>query len=153
MIGELRDPETIMTALEITDSGHKTFGTLHTSSAMESIDRIIGEVPSDEQNRVRTRLADVLTCVISQKLIPSLSGGRELAKEIMLNTSSVQAAIRNDNVSEIYQMLMEGSKHGMMTMEQSLHRLYEEGKIAEEEAINNANNKKRIKQLLNKEDL
>lgn len=153
MIGELRDPETIMTALEITDSGHKTFGTLHTSSAMESIDRIIGEVPSDEQNRVRTRLADVLTCVISQKLIPSLSGGRELAKEVMLNTSSVQAAIRNDNVSEIYQMLMEGSKHGMMTMEQSLHKLYEEGKISQEEAVNNANNKKRVKQLLNKDDL
>ncbi len=153
MIGELRDPETIMTALEITDSGHKTFGTLHTSSAMESIDRIIGEVPADEQNRVRTRMADVLTCVMSQKLIPSLTGGRELAKEIMLNTPPVQAAIRNDNVGEIYQMLMEGSKHGMMTMEQSLHELHQAGKISKEEAINNANNKKRIKQLLNKTDL
>ncbi|MCG8372217.1 MAG: Flp pilus assembly complex ATPase component TadA, partial [Balneolales bacterium] len=70
VIGELRDPETIMTALEITDSGHKTFGTLHTSSAMESIERILGEMPSEEQNRVRARLADVLTCVISQKLVP-----------------------------------------------------------------------------------
>ena len=148
VIGELRDPETIMTALEITDSGHKTFGTLHTSSAMESIERILGEVPVNEQNRVRTRLADVLTCVISQKLIPSLDGKRVLAKEILLVTSSVKAAIRNDNVNEIYQMLMEGGELGMQTMEQDLKRLYDEGKISKEEAVNNANNKKRIKQLL-----
>lgn len=148
VIGELRDPETIMTALEITDSGHKTFGTLHTSSAMESIERILGEVPTSEQNRVRTRLADVLTCVISQKLIPSLDGKRVLAKEVLVITSSVKAAIRNNNIGEIYQMLMEGGEKGMNTMEQDLKRLYDEGKISKEEAINNANNKKRLKQLL-----
>lgn len=148
VIGELRDPETIMTALEITDSGHKTFGTLHTSSAMESIERILGEVPVNEQNRVRTRLADVLTCVISQKLIPSLDGKRVLAKEVLVVTSSVKAAIRNNNVGEIYQMLMEGSEKGMNTMEQDLKRLYDKGKISKEEAINNANNKKRLKQLI-----
>lgn len=148
VIGELRDPETIMTSLEITDSGHKTFGTLHTSSAMESIERILGEVPVNEQNRVRTRLADVLTCVISQKLIPSLDGKRVLAKEVLVVTSSVKAAIRNNNINEIYQMLMEGSEKGMNTMEQDLKRLYDEGKISKEEALNNANNKKRLKQLL-----
>lgn len=153
VIGELRDPETIMTALEITDSGHKTFGTLHTSSAMESIERILGEVPPDEQNRVRTRLADVLTCVISQKLIPSLDGKRVLAKEVLVVTSSVKAAIRNDNINEIYQMLMEGSAKGMNTMEQDLKRLYDEGKISKEEAINNANNKKRLKQLISENQL
>ncbi|MEO1023886.1 MAG: ATPase, T2SS/T4P/T4SS family, partial [Bacteroidota bacterium] len=97
VIGELRDPETIMTALEITDSGHKTFGTLHTSSAIESIERILGEVPGEEQNRVRARLADVLTCVISQKLVPSMDGKRVLAKEVLLVNASVRAAIRNDN--------------------------------------------------------
>jgi len=149
VIGELRDPETIMTTLEITDSGHKTFGTLHTSSAMESIERILGEVPTEEQNRVRSRLADVLTGVISQKLIPSLDGKRVLAKEVLLVTPSVRAAIRNDNVNEIYQMLSEGSEKGMITMEQDLKRLYDEGKISKEEAINNANNKKRLYQLLN----
>lgn len=148
VIGELRDPETIMTALEITDSGHKTFGTLHTSSAMESIERILGEVPVNEQNRVRTRLADVLTCVISQKLIPSLDGKRVLAKEVLVVTSSVRAAIKNNNVNEIYQMLMEGSEKGMNTMEQDLKRLYDSGKISKEEAFNNANNKKRLKQLI-----
>lgn len=151
VIGELRDPETIMTTLEITDSGHKTFGTLHTSSAMESIERILGEIPVNEQNRVRTRLADVLTCVISQKLVPSLDGKRELAKEVLLVTSSVKAAIRNNNVNEIYQMLMEGGKKGMNTMEQDLKRLYDEGKISKEVAMNNANNKKRLSDLLSQD--
>ena len=148
VIGELRDPETIMTALEITDSGHKTFGTLHTSSAMESIERILGEVPTEEQNRVRTRLADVLTCVISQKLIPSLDGKRVLAKEVLLVNSSVRAAIKNNNISEIYQMLMEGGDRGMNTMEQDLKRLYTDGVISKENALNNANNKTKMVQLL-----
>jgi twitching motility protein PilT len=148
VIGELRDPETIMTALEITDSGHKTFGTLHTSSAMESIERILGEVPTEEQNRVRSRLADVLTCVISQKLVPSLDGKRVLAKEVLLCTPSVRAAIRNNNIGEIYQMLMEGGEKGMNTMEQDLKRLFDDGVISREEAINNANNKAKIVQLM-----
>ncbi len=147
VIGELRDPETIMTALEITDSGHKTFGTLHTSSAMESIERILGEMPSEEQNRVRSRLADVLTCVISQKLVPSMDGKRVLAKEVLLANSSIRAAIRNNNIGEIYQMLMEGRDRGMNTMEQDLKRLYDEGKISKESALNYANNKPKMLQL------
>jgi twitching motility protein PilT len=149
MIGELRDAETIMTALEITDSGHKTFSTLHTASATESIDRITGEVPPAEQDRVRNRLADVLTCVISQKLVPTLDGKRVMAKEVLLNTPSVKAAIRNNNTGEIYQMLMEGSNVGMMTLEQDLKRLYDEGVISLEEAFNYANNKKRLKDIVN----
>lgn len=148
VIGELRDPDTIMTALEITDSGHKTFSTLHTSSAMDSIDRILGEVPTAEQNRVRTRLADVLTCVMSQKLVPSLDGKRVLAKEVLLANHSVKAAIRNNNIGEIYQMMMEGSDRGMITLEQDLKRLFNEGKISKENAINFANNKTKMVQLL-----
>lgn len=148
MIGELRDPETIMTALEITDSGHKTFSTLHTASATESIDRIIGEVDPEEQDRVRNRLADVLTCVISQKLVPTIDGKRTIAKEILLNTPSIKAAIRNNNTSEIYQMLMEGAAVGMNTLEQDLKRLIDERVISVEEAYNYANNKKRMKDLI-----
>ena len=148
VIGELRDPETILTALEVTDSGHKVFGTLHTASAMESIDRIIGEVPPIEQERVRNRLADVLTCVISQKLVSSVDGKRVLAKEVLLTTPSVRAAIRNDNVSEIYQMLYEGSALGMHTMEQDLAELYQKGQISKDVAVANANNKKRLKELV-----
>lgn len=148
MIGELRDPETILTALEITDSGHKVFSTLHTASAVESIDRIIGETPPIEQERVRNRLADTLRCVISQKLVPSLDGKRVLAKEILLGVPSVRAAIKNNNTSEIYQMISEGGELGMTTMEQDLKRLYLQKKISLENAINYSNNKRRIQQLL-----
>jgi twitching motility protein PilT len=149
VIGEMRDPDTILTALEITDSGHKVFSTLHTSSAVESIDRIIGEVPPIEQERVRNRLADVIRCVISQKLVPSLDGKRILAKEVMVATPSVRAAIKNNNTSEIYQMMSESGDQGMITMEQDLKRLYLAKKISLEIAINFANNKRRLQQILN----
>jgi twitching motility protein PilT len=149
IIGELRDPDTILTALEVTDSGHKVFSTLHTSSAVESIDRIIGEVPPIEQERVRNRLADIITCVLSQKLLPSLDGKRVLAKEVMLANPSVRAAIKNNNTSEIYQMMSESNETGMNTMEQDLRRLYLGRKISLEVALNFANNKRRLQQLLN----
>ncbi len=148
MIGELRDPETILTALEITDSGHKVFSTLHTASSVESIDRIIGETPPVEQERVRNRLADTLRCVMSQKLVPSLDGKRVLAKEVLLGVPSVKAAIKNNNTGEIYQMISEGVEQGMITMEQDLKRLYLQKKISLENALNYANNKRRIQQLL-----
>ncbi len=150
VIGEMRDPETIMTALEVTDTGHKVFSTLHTSSAVESIDRIIAECPPGDQHRVRNRLSDVLNIVISQKLCTGRSGKRVLTKEILLVTSSVRAAIKNNNLDEIYQMMAEGSSQGMNTLEQDLSRLVKQRLITAEEAINQANHKKRIKDLLDK---
>ena len=149
IIGEMRDPDTIMAALEVADSGHKVFSTLHTSSATESLDRIIGEMPPEEQDRVRIRLADILRCVISQKLVPGVDGKLVLAKEIMIMTSSIRAAIKNRNLSEIYQMINEGEKLGMMTMEQDLRRLCRAGKISLETALNYANNKRRLQQIMN----
>lgn len=148
VIGEMRDPETILVSLEITDSGHKVFSTLHTASAVESIDRIIGEVPPVEQERVRNRLADVLRCVMSQKLIPSLDGKRVLAREILVMTPSVRSAIKNNNTGEIYQMIQESGEQGMTTMEQDLKRLFLQKRISLESAINYSNNKKRMQQLL-----
>lgn len=148
VIGEMRDPDTILASLEVTDTGHKVFSTLHTSSASESIDRIIAEVHPNEQERVRNRLADVLISVVSQKLVPSLDGKRVLAKEVLIVTPSVKAAIKNNNVSEIYMMINQGANQGMITMEQDLKRLYLEKKISLENAIAYANNKTRIQQLL-----
>ena len=148
IIGEMRDPDTILTALEVTDSGHKVFSTLHTSSAVESIDRIIAEIPSIEQERVRNRLADVLRCVVSQKLVPSLDGKVILAKEVMLMTPSVRAAIKNNNTQEIYQMISEGGELGMITMEQDLRRLHGARRVSVDMAMNFANNKRRMEQLL-----
>jgi twitching motility protein PilT len=149
VIGEMRDPDTILTALEITDSGHKVFSTLHTASAVETIDRIIGEVPIADQERVRMRLADTLTCVVSQKLIPSLDGKRVLCKEVMIMTPSVRAAIKNNNTGEIYQMMAESGDQGMCTLEQDLKRLYLIKKISLENCIVNANNKRRFQQIMN----
>lgn len=148
VIGELRDPVTISAALEITDSGHKVFSTLHTSSAVESIERILGEYPPDEQERVRNRLADVLRCVISQKLAPKVGGGRILCKEVLWMTPSARAAIKNNNAGEIYQMMWEGGQMGQTTMEQDLFRLFRQGLITAETAMSYANNKRRMQQLM-----
>ncbi len=147
MITEMRDADTIMTALEITDSGHKVFSTLHTASAVESIDRIVAEIPPTEQERVWQRIAEVLKVVISQKLVPSLDGKRVLAKEVLVASPSVRAAIKNKNTSEIYQMISESSDLGMVTMEQDLKRLHMQRRISKENAFNYANNKRRMEQL------
>lgn len=148
VIGEMRDPDTIMAALEVTDTGHKVFSTLHTSSAVESLDRIIAEVNPAEQERVRNRLADVLVSVVSQKLVPSLDGKRALAKEVLISTPSVKAAIKNNNTSEIYMMMNQGGPQGMITMEQDLLRLLNERKISKDNALSYSNNKTRMLQLL-----
>lgn len=148
VIAEMRDPDTILAALEVTDTGHKVFSTLHTSSAVESIDRIIAEVHPNEQERVRYRLADVLISVISQKLVPSVDGRRVLAKEVLLVNYNVRAAIKNNNTSEIYMMINQGGQQGMITMEQDLKRLYLSKKITLDTAVAYSNNKTRMQQIL-----
>jgi twitching motility protein PilT len=148
VIGEMRDPDTILAAIEITDTGHKVFSTLHTSSAVESIDRIIAEVHPSEQDRVRNRLADVLTLVVSQKLVPTTNGRVTLAKEVLVVTPSVRAAIKYNNTGEIYMMINQGLQQGMITLEQDLKRLYQLKRITMETAIAYANNKNRMQQLL-----
>ena len=148
MIGEMRDPETIDSAIEASDTGHKVFSTLHTASAVESLDRMVAEYPQAEQDRVRIRLADVLRCVVSQKLPPKIGGGRVLTKEVLWVTASIKAAIQNGNTGEIYQMMWEGAKQGMTTLEQDLFRLVRERKITPDTGLQYANNKRRYQQLL-----
>ena len=148
IIGEMRDSSTIMAALEAADTGHKVFSTLHTASATESIDRIIAEMPPGEQDRVRNRLADVLTCVVSQQLVPGINRRLVLAREIMVMSPPIRSAIKNRNTSEIYQMITEGQKYGMTTMEQDLHQLAQTGRISMESAYTYANRKRRMQQLL-----
>ena len=148
IVGEMRDPETISAAMEMADTGHKVFSTLHTGSAIESVERIIAEYPPEEQDRIRYRLADVLRCIVSQKLLPAIGGGRVLAKEVLWVTSSARAAIKNGNTNEIYQMIWQGSDQGMITLEQDLARLLQIGDITQETAVNYANNKRRLLSLL-----
>ncbi len=148
VIGEMRDSATISAALEITDSGHKVFSTLHTISAVETLDRIVGEYATEEQERIRLRLGDVLRCIVSQKLCPKVGGGRVLAKEVLWMDSSSRAAIKNGNTGEIYQMMWEGGQSGMCTLEQDLLRLVRQRLITPETAIDFSNNKRRMQQLL-----
>ena len=148
VIGEMRDPQTISAALEVTDSGHKVFSTLHTSSAVESVARIVAEYDKTEQERVRNRLADVLRCIVSQKLLPKIGGGRVLAKEVLWVTPSVRAAIKGNNLDEIYQMMWEGRAQGQHTLEQDLFRLMKQRLIDKNVGMDYANNKKRLAQLL-----
>ncbi len=148
VVGEMRDPQTVSAVLEVTDSGHKVFSTLHTSSAVESIHRIIAMFPPNEQDRIRYRLAETLKVVVSQKLIPNRRGSLSLAKEILSVDYSVQAAIRNNNITELFQMMTEGRKKGMYTMQQNLLHLVQNGTITAETAMDYANNKKVMLQLL-----
>ena len=148
VVGEMRDPETMSMVIEVTDSGHKAFSTMHTSSAVDSIHRIVGEFPPQEQERVRLRLADTLSVIISQKLVPNVYKEVTLAKEILSVNASVVAAIKNNNISEIYQMISEGKKYGMISIEQDLYNLYKNGIITKENAFNYSNNKNRMMQLL-----
>lgn len=147
VIGEMRDADTIIAALEVTDTGHKVFSTLHTSSTVESIDRIIAEVHESEQTRVRHRLADVLTAVISQKLVPDTKGQLTMAKEVLIVTPNVRAAIKNNNSDEIYMMINQAADLGMITMEQDLKLLYQSKKISYDTAYKFANNKTLFKQI------
>lgn len=147
VIGEMRDEDTIIAALEVTDTGHKVFSTLHTSSTVESIDRIIAEVGESEQARVRHRLADVLTAVISQKLVPDLKGQLTMAKEVLIVTPNVRAAIKNNNTDEIYMMINQAADLGMITMEHDLKQLYQNKIISYETALKFANNKVLFKQI------
>lgn len=147
VISEMRDGDTVSACLEAADSGHKVFTTLHTSSAAESIDRIIGETPPMEQARVRERLAKLLTCVISQKLVPGLDSRLHLAKEVMVANGAIRTAVRNGSTDEIYRVIHQSNADGMITMEQDLARLMQAKKITFNDALNNANNKKRFEDL------
>ncbi|MBN2279761.1 MAG: Flp pilus assembly complex ATPase component TadA [Candidatus Marinimicrobia bacterium] len=148
MIGEMRDPETIMVTLELTDTGHKVYSTLHTSSAVETIDRIIGEVPKESQVQVKNRLADVLDVIISQKLVPAVNGKLVLAKEVLAMNTAIRAAIKNNNLHEIYGIMRQEGKSGMMTLEQDLKRLFRANIISFDTAMANANEKKTFNDMV-----
>jgi twitching motility protein PilT len=134
--------------MEMSDTGHKVFSTLHTGSATETIDRVVAEYPPTEQDRIRFRLADVLRCIVSQKLLPAVGGGRILAKEVMWMSSAARAAIKNNNTGEIYQMMWAGQDQGQVTLEQDLFRLLQNGDVTAETALGYANNKRRLLQLM-----
>ncbi|HYP72929.1 MAG TPA: type IV pilus twitching motility protein PilT, partial [Microbacterium sp.] len=131
LIGELRDPESISTALTAAETGHLVLSTLHTQSAAKSINRIVDAFPSDQQNQVRTQLGDTLRGIITQTLLPrAQNGGRVIATEVLVNTPAIANLIREGEVSQIYSMLQAGGAIGMHTLDQDLKRLVESGTIS-----------------------
>jgi len=138
LVGELRDHETIEAALTLAETGHLTFGTLHTSDAVQTINRIIDVFPPHQQPQVRTMLSFTLSGVFSQKLLPSASErGRHLAAEILLSTPGVRALIRDGKAHQIYSQIQTGGRLGMCTMAQSLANLVNSGQVrlADAEAV------------------
>jgi twitching motility protein PilT len=134
LVGEMRDLETIASALTIAETGHLALATLHTNSAAESINRIIDVFPSNQQSQVRAQLAFVLEGVITQTLLPKSKGrGRVMACEIMVATPAIRALIRDDKIHQIYSAMQSGKKHGMQTMNDALYQLYTNREVTQEE--------------------
>jgi len=134
LIGELRDLDTIRLALTAAETGHLVFATLHTSSAAKSIDRIIDVFPAVEKSMIRSMLSESLNAVISQTLLKKKGGGRVAAHEIMIATSAIRNLIREDKVPQMYSVMQTGMIHGMQTLDQSLQKLVNQGKVSHQEA-------------------
>ncbi|MDY7116312.1 type IV pilus twitching motility protein PilT [Halomonas sp. SSL-5] len=134
LVGELRDLETIRLALTAAETGHLVFGTLHTTSAAKTIDRIIDVFPGDEKSMVRSMLSESLQAVVSQTLLKRMGGGRVAAHEILVATAAVRNLIREDKVAQIYSAIQTGGNLGMQTLDAALAKLVTDNVVARDEA-------------------
>lgn len=134
LVGEMRDLETIRLALTAAETGHLVFGTLHTTSAAKTIDRIVDVFPAEEKSMVRSMLSESLQGVVSQMLLKKEGGGRVAAHEIMIGTAAIRNLIREDKIAQMYSAIQTGATHGMQTMDQSLKQLLTKGLISKEVA-------------------
>ncbi len=141
LVGELRDLETIRLALTAAETGHLVLGTLHTSSASKTIDRIIDVFPGAEKDMVRSMLAASLRAVISQTLCRKIGGGRVAAHEILIGTPAIRNLINEDKVAQMYSAIQTGNSVGMQTLDQNLQEILTKGLIAREEARRKAEHK------------
>lgn len=150
LVGEMRDFETIAATITAAETGHLVFATLHTNSASQSIDRIIDVFPEHQQSQIRMQLANVIEAIVSQRLIPVIGGGRRVACEVMVGTSAVRNAIREDKTYQIDNIIQTSADVGMITLERSLVELVREGKITLEEAQNNTTKPEEVLRLVRK---
>ncbi len=134
LVGEMRDPETISLALTAAETGHLVFGTLHTSSAAKTIDRIVDVFPASEKEMTRSMLSESLQAVVSQVLVKKNGGGRAAAHEIMIGTPAIRNLIRENKVPQMYSAIQTGQQMGMQTMDQALMDLVHRGTISRVEA-------------------
>lgn len=141
LVGELRDLETIRLAMTAAETGHLVFGTLHTTSAPKTIDRIIDVFPGEEKDMVRSMLSESLRAVISQTLLKKVGGGRVAAHEIMIGIPAIRNLIREDKIAQMYSSIQTGASHGMQTMDQCLGNLVNYGIITNVDARAKAQDK------------
>jgi twitching motility protein PilT len=152
LVGELRDLETIQTALTAAETGHLVFATLHTQDAPQSVDRIIDVFPPYQQEQIRIQLAGCLAGVVSQQLTPTADGkGRAVAAEVLVVTPAVRNLVREGKTHQIYSAMQAGGKHGMQVMDQALAELFKKGKISYETAIERCHHVEEFNRLAGKE--
>jgi twitching motility protein PilT len=152
LIGEMRDLETIESALRIAETGHLTFGTLHTNSAASTINRVVDVFPSHQQPQIRAQLSLVLEGILCQALLPNASGtGRVMALEVLIPNPAVRNLIREDKIHQIYSAMQTGQdKHGMQTFNQALATLYFQKKITMETALLRSHNADELQDMINR---
>jgi len=137
MLGEMRDLETISTAITLAETGHLVLATLHTYSAAQTVDRIIDIFPPHQQGQIKSQLSSVLTAVISQRLLPGSHGDRVAAREILINNAAVANLIREGKIPQIKSVIETGGASGMITLDRHIKELYQHGKITREVAQTN----------------
>ncbi len=152
LIGEMRDLETVESALRIAETGHLTFGTLHTNSAASTINRVIDVFPAHQQSQIRAQLSLVLEGILCQALLPKASGaGRAMAMEIMIPNAAIRNLIREDKVHQIYSAMQTGQeKYGMQTFNQSLANLYFTKQITLQTALGRSSNADELQDMINR---
>jgi twitching motility protein PilT len=150
MIGEMRDYETISSAITIAETGHLVFATLHTNSAAQTVDRIIDVFPENQQDQVKMQLSNTLEAILSERLLPSLEGGRIPAFEILVATPAVRTAVREGSTHLIDNIIQTSVELGMKTLEMDLARLVKQGKISLETAKTYAQRPEELMRLIKK---
>ena len=144
LVGEMRDLETIRLALSAAETGHLVFGTLHTSSAAKTIDRVVDVFPAAEKDMIRAMLSESLKAVISQTLLKKTGGGRVAAHEIMIGTPAIRNLIRENKIAQMYSAIQTGQAFGMKTLDQDLNELVRKSVVTKQEAMSKAANKDNI---------
>lgn len=145
LVGEMRDLETISTAITAAETGHLVFGTLHTKGAANTIDRIIDSFPAEQQNQIRIQLADVLECAVGQTLLPKIGGGRTAVFEIMIVTPAIRSMILQSKTFQIVSAIQTGKRYGMQLLDDALEDLVDRHVISLETALAAANEPDKFK--------
>ncbi len=148
LLGEMRDHETIQTAMTAAETGHLLIATLHTRGAVNTIDRIIDSFPPAQQAQIRVQLSSVLRTVVSQQLLPDVDGEQVPAFEVMQMNSAIRSMIRDGKNHQIDNAIAAGGSEGMLTMDQSILALYQAGRITRETALNYADNPEQLRRRM-----